>query len=110
MAGTVGMDPNDPKASIYKVTASGDIPFGQKSWQEWSDAVELGADFYDGNGDGIYDPVFLNGNNQWDPDEDKPDLILDETYWCVFNDGVPANLRRWQCRTTGNRNTADNFC
>ncbi len=99
IAGTVGMDPNDPKASIYKVTAS-DIPFGQ-SWQEWSDAVELGADFYDGNNDGIYNPVDLNGNNQWDPDEDKPDLILDETYWCVFNDGLPANQRRWQAEPQG---------
>jgi hypothetical protein len=92
-AGTVGMDPNDPKAAIYRVTEN-DVPFGQ-SWQDWIDAVDLGADFYDGNGDGIYDPVDLNGNNQWDPDEDKPDLLLDETYWCVFNDGQPANMRRW---------------
>ncbi|MDH3268171.1 MAG: hypothetical protein OEM46_04885 [Ignavibacteria bacterium] len=98
-AGTVGMDPNDPKAPIYKLTVN-DIPFGQ-SWQDWSDAVDLGADFYDGNGDGIYNPVDLNGNNQWDPDEDKPDLILDETYWCVFNDGVPANLRRWGSEPQG---------
>ena len=94
VAGTVGMNPNDPKASIYKLTSS-DIPFGQ-SWQDWIDAVDLGADFYDGNEDGIYNPVDLNGNNQWDPDEDKPDLILDETYWCVFNDGLPANQRRWE--------------
>jgi hypothetical protein len=99
IAGTVGMDPNDPKASIYKLSAN-DIPFGQ-SWQEWSDAVDLGADFYDGNDDGIYNPVDLNGNNQWDPDEDKPDLILDETYWCVFNDGVPANQRGWQAEPQG---------
>ncbi len=98
-AGTVGMDPNDPKASIYKLSVN-DIPFGQ-SWQDWIDAVDLGADFYDGNGDGIYTPVDLNGNNQWDPDEDKPDLILDETYWCVFNDGLPANQRRWQAEPQG---------
>jgi len=95
-AGTVGMVPN---AGIYKVTSS-DIPFGQ-SWQDWIDAVDLGADFYDGNNDGIYNPVDLNGNNQWDPDEDKPDLILDETYWCVFNDGVPANQRRWMAEPQG---------
>ena len=50
--GTVGMDPNNPKAKIYKVTSS-DVPFGQ-SWQGWIDAVSLGADFYDGDGDGIY--------------------------------------------------------
>ncbi len=89
IAGTVGMDPNDPLASIYKVAAT-DVPFGQ-SWQDWIDAVDLGADFYDGNNDGIYNPVDLNGNNLWDPDEDKPDLILDETYWCVFNDGRSCN-------------------
>jgi hypothetical protein len=99
LSGSVGMDPNDPKAGIYKLTAS-DVPFGQ-SWQDWIDAVNLGADFYDGNGDGIYNPVDLNGNNQWDPDEDKPDLILDETYWCVFNDGLPANQRRWQAEPQG---------
>jgi len=99
LAGTVGMDPNDPKASIYKLTTS-DIPFGQ-SWQDWIDAVELGADFYDGDGDGIYNPVDKNGNGIWDPDEDRPDLILDETYWCVFNDGLPANQRRWQAQPQG---------
>ncbi|MFI5406885.1 MAG: hypothetical protein ACHQ1D_10275, partial [Nitrososphaerales archaeon] len=99
IAGTVGMDPNDPLASIYKVAAS-DIPFGQ-SWEDWSDAVDLGADFYDGNNDGIYSPVDLNGNNQWDSNEDKPDLILDETYWCVFNDGVPSIQRRWQAEPQG---------
>ena len=98
-AGTVGMDPNDPNAGIYKLTSS-DIPFGQ-SWQDWINAVDLGADFYDGNNDGIYNPVDLNGNNQWDPDEDKPDLILNETYWCVVNDGVPANQRRWMAEPQG---------
>ena len=30
-----------------------------------------------------------------------PDLILDETYWCVFNDGVPSNQRRWQAEPQG---------
>jgi len=99
LAGTVGMDPNDPLAGIYKLT-SADVPFGQ-SWQDWIDAVALGADFYDGNGDGIYNPVDLNGNNQWDPNEDKPDLLLDETYWCVFNDGLPANIRRWEAEPQG---------
>ena len=104
-AGAVGMVPN---TGIYKVTSS-DIPFGQ-SWQDWIDAVDLGADFYDGNNDGIYNPIDLNGNNQWDTDEDKPDLIHDETYWCVVNDGVPANQRRWQAEPQGNRNQANNIC
>ena len=93
--GTIGMEPNDPQTSLYRVSTQ-DPPFGQ-SWQDWSDAVNLGADFYDGDGDGVYNPVDLNGNNQWDPDEDKPDIIGDESYWCVFNDGVPANQRRWNC-------------
>lgn len=98
-AGTVGMDPNDPRASLYKLSVN-DIPFGQ-SWQDWIDAVDLGADFYDGNGDGIYNPVDLNGNSLWDQNEDKPDLLLDETYWCVFNDGVPAQQRRWLAEPQG---------
>ncbi len=92
-AGTFGMDPADPLASIYKVNIQ-DPPFGQ-SWQDWSDAADLGADFYDGNGDGVYDPVDLNNNGTWDPNEDKPDIIGDEAFWCVYNDGVPANQRRW---------------
>jgi hypothetical protein len=98
-AGTVGMDPNDPKASIYKLGAS-DIPFGQ-SWQDWIDAVELGADFYDGDDDGVYNPTDKNNNGMWDPDEDRPDLLLDETYWCVYNDGVPANQRRLESEPQG---------
>jgi hypothetical protein len=74
------------------VLSKNDQPFGQ-SWQDWIDAVTLGADFYDGDGDGIYNPVDLNGNNQWDPDEDAPDLLGDVTAWCLFNDGVPALQR-----------------
>jgi hypothetical protein len=27
------------------------------AWQDWKDAVDLGADFYDGDGDGVYNPV-----------------------------------------------------
>ena len=90
--GEVG-DPNNPNAQLYKIR-SDDEPFGDY-WEDWSDAVALGADFYDGNGDGIYNPVDLNGNNQWDPDEDRPDILGDETLWCVFYDGVPVGQRRW---------------
>ena len=95
--GTVESGPNDPRAQLYVVNVN-DPPFGQ-SWQDWIDAVALGADFYDGNGDGIYNPVDLNNNGQWDPDEDKPLILGDETVWCVYNDGVPANQRWWN--TTG---------
>jgi hypothetical protein len=83
----------NPNAVLYKV-GSEDASFGL-SWQDWMDAVNLGADFYDGNGDGIYNPVDLNGNSQWDPNEDRPDLLGDETLWCVFHDGVPVAQRRW---------------
>jgi hypothetical protein len=93
LQGTVAGGSNDPNAVLYKLSSS-DIPFGQ-SWQDWVDAVDLGADFYDGNGDNIYNPVDLNGNNQWDPDEDCPDLLGDDMLWCVFQDGLPIAQRRW---------------
>ncbi len=91
--GTVAGGSSDPNAVIY-VIESTDPAFGT-SWQEYSDAVDLGADFYDGDGDGQYNPVDLNGNGEWDPDEDRPDLIGDMTAWFVFNDGLPAGQRRF---------------
>jgi hypothetical protein len=77
-----------------------DPPFEQ-AWRDWIDAVALGADFYDGDGDGIYDPRDLNGNGQWDREsspgamdgEDAPDLLGDATAWCLFTDGVPGAQR-----------------
>lgn len=91
--GPVGSDPADPKNKLY-IVRSDEEPFGA-SWQEWKDAVSLGADFYDGDKDGQYNPVDKNGNGQWDPDEDRPDLLGDETVWCVINDGIPARNRRY---------------
>jgi hypothetical protein len=90
--GVVGGE-NDPNAVLYVINSQ-DEPFGQ-SWIDWIDAVALGADFYDGDGDGIYNPVDKNGNGLWDPDEDMPDLIGDELVWCVFHDGLPVAQRRW---------------
>ncbi len=90
--GKIGMDKNDPKAKIYIVQSS-DPPFS-KSWIDWKDAVELGAEFYDGDGDGKYNPIDKNNNGLWDENEDRPNLIGDFTAWCVFNDGVPENQRR----------------
>lgn len=90
---------NDPNAVIYVINAN-DEAFGQ-SWQDWIDAVNLGADFVDGNGDGSYEPVDKVGpegeplNGQYDPWEDMPDLIGDELAWCVFHDGLPVAQRRW---------------
>lgn len=91
--GVTGSDPDDVINSIYKVKKS-DPPFGD-SWQKWRFAVLQGADFYDGNNDGVYDPVDLNGNGKWDPFEDMPPIIGDEIAWCVFNDNLPSLLRRF---------------
>jgi hypothetical protein len=89
--GNVGSNQFDPRYKIY-VIKKGDPPFGA-SWQEWAFAVELGAKFYDGDGDSVYNPVDLNGNSIWDPNEDRPDLIGDQLAWCVFNDGQTDRIR-----------------
>ena len=91
--GTVQYGRADSRNVMY-VLNSQDPPFGQ-SWQDWKDAVALGADFYDGDGDGQYNPIDKNGNGKWDPDEDAPDLLGDETVWCVYNDGLAQGQRRW---------------
>ena len=93
LPGTVNNEPTDPKNIIYVVKKT-DSDFGQ-SWQDWINAVSLGADFYDGNNDGIYNPIDLNGNSIWDTSEDKPSLIGDAMTWCVYNDEVPAGQRRF---------------
>ncbi len=93
--GTYNIDSSDSRSVLYRVRKD-DPPFGQ-SWQEWSGAVQLGAYFYDGNGDQNYNPVDLNGNNQWDPDEDKPDIPGDETLWCAYNDSHYGGIYNlWQ--------------
>ena len=89
--GKEGSSPDDPQNKIY-VIRSTDPPFGP-SWQNWENAVSQGAAFYDGNNDGVYNPVDLNGNGKWDPNEDRPDLLGDMTAWCVYNDGLPDSLR-----------------
>ena len=60
--GNVGANQHDPRYKIYVVN-EGDQPFGP-SWQEWIFAVIIGAEFYDGDNDGIYNPVDLNGNGE----------------------------------------------
>lgn len=89
-AGRVGIYENP---NIYGGSSSS-IPFGIV-WSIWNEAVQLGASFYDGNNDGIYNPIDLNSNGIWDPNEDRPDFISDRTAWCVYNDGVPSILRRF---------------
>jgi len=89
--GKVGSLPGDPRNMLY-IVRSTDPPFGP-SWQNWKYAVSQGAGFYDGNKDGIFNPIDLNGNGKWDPNEDRPDLLGDITAWCVYNDGLPASGR-----------------
>ncbi len=91
--GKVGSLRNDPKNVLYVIKSS-DPHFGD-SWQNWKFAVKLGAGFYDGNNDGVYNPVDINGNGVWDINEDRPDLIGHVTTWCVFNDGVASDFRRF---------------
>ncbi len=84
---------DEGNGKIYYVKTS-DPPFGE-SWQLWAEAVQKGARFYDGNGDGIYNPVDLNGNGVWDENEDAPEMQGTITAWCVYNDGVPSQDRQF---------------
>jgi len=89
--GTVASGPNDPDAVMYVLDRE-EAPFGQ-SWIDWKTAVDkFGADFYDGDGDGQYNPVD-DGNGVWDPNEDAPDILGDRTAWCVYTDGQPGAQR-----------------
>jgi hypothetical protein len=89
--GTVSSNLN---SKIY-IVKSNSIPFGSE-WVSWINAVNLGASFYDGDNDGIYNPIDLNGNGIWDINEDRPDFLSDRTAWCVFNDGMPDSMRRYR--------------
>lgn len=91
--GPIGFPSNDPRNRIYVINST-DAAFGN-SWQDYKNAVQLGASFYDGNKDGKYNPIDLNGNGNWDLNEDCPDILGDVTAWCVYNDGVPKSVRRW---------------
>ena len=93
LPGKIGSEINDPLNSIYVVNKK-DPAFGY-TWQIWKDAVSLGAEFYDGDEDGIYNPVDKNWNGTWDLNEDMPLLIGDEIAWCVYNDSKPKETRRW---------------
>jgi hypothetical protein len=84
-------DSLNQKNVLYSVAKS-DPVFGP-SWQKWKDAVELGAEFYDGNNDGIYNPVDLNGNGKWDTNEDRPVFYGDKNFWCVYSDGEKSSNR-----------------
>ena len=94
--GPLGSDPNDIRNSIYVIKKTD--PDFSASWQRYRYAVVNGADFYDGDNDGIYNPIDLNGNTVWDADEAKPDIHGDKTVFCVYNDGAPAS---WRIRIPG---------
>lgn len=70
--------------SIF-VVKSTDEPFG-KSWNDWKQAAELGALYYDGDGDGIYNPMDKNFNGIWDLNEDMPYLLGDVTAYCNYKE------------------------
>ncbi len=84
--GNVGSNSNNPLYRFYNIKST-DPDFGQ-SWQDWKNAVDQCAKFYDGNNDGIYTPVDLNENGIWDADEDRPDLLGDFTTFCVHRDDM----------------------
>ena len=81
--GTIESGPN--VQSLFYVTQKSE-PFGQE-WQNWREAVKLGAEFYDGDSDGYYDPRDKNSNGVWDYDEDKPAIYGDVMSWSAYNDG-----------------------
>jgi len=89
--GRVSDAPEDTLSGLYRLKSS-DAAFSE-SWEMYKQAVDRGALFYDGDNDGLYNPVDKNGNGVWDTNEDRPDLIGDITLWCVYNDGVPREER-----------------
>ncbi|MBL1207547.1 MAG: hypothetical protein D8M58_19240, partial [Calditrichaeota bacterium] len=78
--GNLGSDPDAPEYVFYTVNSSDSL--GSENYNKWADAVAIGADYYDADGDGSYDPNI-----------DTPDIIGDRTFWCVYNDSVPASIR-----------------
>lgn len=91
--GEVGSPVDDPRNGIYRVALS-DSAFGT-SWQIWEGAVSLGARYWDGNNNNIYDPVDLNQNGTWDITEDMPEILGQVSYFTAYNDGVPIEVRRF---------------
>jgi hypothetical protein len=91
--GPAGSNPEDIKNKIYYLKSHDS--FGSQAWEDWRTAVSLGAEFYDGDGDGIYNPIDKNDNGKWDSNEDRPNLLGHEMIWFVINDGVRAEIRRF---------------
>jgi len=91
VAGTYTTGPSDPRAQVYVLKSSD--PDWSQSWQDWKDAVAMGADYYDGNHNGKYDPLPLGSTTPWDSTMDRPDILGDATAWCVYSDQLAPALR-----------------
>ncbi|RCK77476.1 MAG: putative lipoprotein [Ignavibacteriae bacterium] len=72
----VGINPADDRWKMYKISR-GDNAENNPDYANWP--VEDGAPWVD-----------VNGNGVWDPGIDTPELLGDQTVWCVFNDNDPA--------------------
>ena len=97
--GKVSSMSSDYQNGFY-VVKKDDKPFGT-TWLQWRDAVNMGAEFYDGDSDGFYNPKDKNYNGIWDKNEDMPAILGDVTAWCVYNDGMPPEQRRYQSNILG---------
>jgi len=96
LPGPVGASASDNHyyGDITYMVKEQDSAFGQ-SWIMWKMAVAAGADFYDGDKDGIYNPVDKNNNGVWDRNEDRPDACGEATYWRVDNDCLAQTQRKF---------------
>lgn len=72
----LGINPADDRWRVYKISR-GDDALSNPDYANWPG--EDGAPYIDVNANGI-----------WDPGTDTPELIGDQTVWCVFNDNDPA--------------------
>ena len=79
-AGKYGMDPANSSARFYQVGVWDTL--GSYAYINWTDAVELGADFIDLDHDGLYNP-----------NVDKPPVLGEKNIWTVFNDGTSMAKR-----------------
>ncbi|MBK7867478.1 MAG: hypothetical protein IPJ75_11130 [Ignavibacteriales bacterium] len=55
----------------------------------------MGGRYWDGDGNGYYDPIDRNSNGIWEPNEDMPEILGEVSYFTVYNDGVSALLRKF---------------
>ncbi len=91
--GKVGTNENNPNNRIF-ILKSNDSHFGS-SWEDWANAVTQGANFYDGDNDGRYNPIDKNSNGKWDTNEDQPGMIGDLVAWTTFNDGEKEEYKNF---------------